>query len=185
MPECPECIHRPECPSLAPLGGSHGASPSPLLGPSTPISAHLGAASPCPSCEARVCVSSPVSGPVYFSSRLDPQEGRTLGWVHCLPFLGLRMDPAANPGSAHCAQPLWDGTPWARAQPVRGSPSLTSVPEGAASPSLLPNGSSFSVSSNRLKHRSSLLTVNTRRLHKQGLVFSFRTSTQTEYFHLK
>lgn len=178
MPECPECIHRPERPSLTPLGVSHGPPSQPSPGAQHP---HFSPSQGCQSLPQLRCQGVCLQSCLWpcLLQLLAGSPRRTLGRVHCLPFLGLWMDPAASHGSARRAQPLWDGTPWARAQPVQGSPSLTSVPEGAASPSLLHNGSSLSVSSNRLKHHSSLLTVNTCRLYKQGLGFSFRTNTQT------
>lgn len=61
------------------------------MGPSTPISAHLGAAHPCPSYGTGVYA----SGPVRFSSWLDPPTTRwSPDGLHRLPCLGLVDGPA-------------------------------------------------------------------------------------------
>lgn len=125
------------------------ASPNPLLSPSTSILSCLGAAIPWPSYMTDVHVASPISGPVcrtpnWFPRWKEPVFQDQLG---CLQCLGLSMD---LPTSARCAQSLWNGTCWRGHSLCWGHPPL--LCEGAARPLLLPQVSSSSVSSERLKH---------------------------------
>lgn len=120
------CTNGPE----HPIPASPRAFPIPLLGPSTPISAHLGAISPCPSYTMGACVSSPVSSPVYF--RLDPWLDPRPGALCAMPCLGPSVGPAAS--SRFC--------PTCSAPVGWHPPGEGTAGDGVSLPQLLPWGSS-------------------------------------------
>lgn len=184
----PVLICSARAPMIAPTGWNvparppWGTLPAPSWGPAPPFQPISGPPIPAPAAaQGYMSLALSALAPDW----IPPTTRWSPDGLHFLPCLGLVDGPArAQPDALSPGRmaPRRRGHSLRRGHPP-SAPSLREQPAPRCCPmrrlfvSVLPRGWNIA------DHRSPSIRIGC--LYKQGLVVSFRTSTQTEYFHLK